>query len=338
MVLVVSVGVSDLSDGKNSDKKYSLLLTDTVKVGKEASTVLTEGCTKAKDIVMDLDDGEDESEPEEVRPKANGSSKPTPNGKGKEKSPVKTRTGAVVGRGVMPKKTRGAQREQVEQTSEEKIRPNQERLHAERQAAGLKKWAEGGKGKDAAEDKAVKRYESYRREEQLPRAVEDRRLYVDEQRQTVLLPIGGYAVPFHISTIKNVTKTEEGDSVILRINFQSPGQIAGKKEDMPFQDSDAHFIRSASFRSDDTRHMLKIMESITALKKAATKREAEKKELADVVEQEKLIELKGKSWPWSPMLNVRRSRTTHAQTCLSPSNRRQKDGWKPRNPPKWCPL
>lgn len=49
---------------------------------------------------------------------------------------------------------------------------------------------------------------------------------------TVILPIYGFATPFHISTIKNVTKTEEADNVVLRINFQSPGQIAGKKEDM----------------------------------------------------------------------------------------------------------
>jgi nucleosome binding factor SPN SPT16 subunit len=47
-----------------------------------------------------------------------------------------------------------------------------------------------------------------------------------------LIPIYGSIVPFHISTIKNVTKTEEGDKIVLRINFQSPGQIAGKKEDM----------------------------------------------------------------------------------------------------------
>ena len=97
----------------------------------------------------------------------------------------------------------------------------------------------------------IKRYESYRREEQLPRGVEERRVgrymkffyvlgtdsidfkvYVDEQRQSVILPVYGYAVPFHISTIKNVTKTEEADHIVLRINFQSPGQIAGKKEDM----------------------------------------------------------------------------------------------------------
>ncbi len=39
--------------------------------------------------------------------------------------------------------------------------------------------------------------------------------------------------------------------------------------------------------------MIKVFENITALKKAATKREAERKELADVVKQEKLIELRG---------------------------------------------
>jgi nucleosome binding factor SPN SPT16 subunit len=118
-------------------------------------------------------------------------------------------------------------------------------------------------------------------------------VHVDEQRSTVILPIYGYAVPFHISTIKNVTKTEEAEHIVLRINFQSPGQIAGKKEDMPFEDPDATFIRSASFRSEDQRHMLKVYDAITALKKAATKRDAERKEMADVIEQEKLIEIKG---------------------------------------------
>jgi len=39
--------------------------------------------------------------------------------------------------------------------------------------------------------------------------------------------------------------------------------------------------------------MLKVYEQITGMKKAATKRENEKKELADVVEQDRLIEMKG---------------------------------------------
>lgn len=90
-----------------------------------------------------------------------------------------------------------------------------------------------------------------------------------------------------------MTKVEESEHIALRINFQSPGQIAGKKEDMPFEDPDATFIRSMTFRSKDHRHMLKVYDAISGLKKAATKREAERKEMADVIEQEKLIEIKG---------------------------------------------
>jgi nucleosome binding factor SPN SPT16 subunit len=41
----------------------------------------------------------------------------------------------------------------------------------------------------------------------------------------------GFAVPFHINTIKNVSKNDEGDYTYLRINFQTPGQLAGKKDD-----------------------------------------------------------------------------------------------------------
>ncbi|OWZ71873.1 FACT complex subunit SPT16 [Cryptococcus neoformans] len=282
MVLVLTIGVTDLPDSKNKGKTYSLLLSDTVKVGQNGAAVLTEGCTRLSDVVMDME----EEEEEDVKPQID--KKPKINN-----SPKKPRSSTVGGR-VLNAKTRGANREQATQTTAEKIKTNQQRLHAQLNADGVKRWEGDAGGKNGAQQKVVKRYESYRREEQLPRAVEDRRIYVDEQRQSVVLPINGYAVPYHISTIKNVTKTEESNHMVLRINFQSPGQIAGKKEDMPFEDPDANFIRSVSFRSQDLRHMLKVYEAITALKKAAVKRETERKELADVIEQEKLIEVKGR--------------------------------------------
>ena len=43
--------------------------------------------------------------------------------------------------------------------------------------------------------------------------------------------MNGFAVPFHINTIKNASKNDEGNMTYLRINFQTPGQLAGKKED-----------------------------------------------------------------------------------------------------------
>ncbi|KAK4688063.1 FACT complex subunit SPT16, partial [Tremellales sp. Uapishka_1] len=286
MILTVIFGLADLPDPTDKKKTYSLLLSDTVKVGQEGAAILTDGCTKTSDVVMDMEESEPAApakKEKEAKSKSNG------------KSPVKTRTAPVGGK-VLAAKTRGAQGgKQAENTTAERIKAHQAELHAQRKAEGLKKWEGGNGGDDDSRRKVIKKYESYKREEQLPKYVEERRIYVDEARQTVVVPVYGYATPFHISTIKNVTKNEEADYVVLRINFQTPGQIAGKKEDMPFEDPDATFLRSATFRSRDHRHMLKIYETITAAKKAAVKRESERKEMADVIEQEKLIEMKGRS-------------------------------------------
>lgn len=73
----------------------------------------------------------------------------------------------------------------------------------------------------------------------------------------------------------------------MRVNVADPSQ--------PFEDPNATFIRSATFRSTDHAHMQKVSEQITNLRKAQNKRENDRKELADVVEQEKLIEIKGTS-------------------------------------------
>lgn len=56
-------------------------------------------------------------------------------------------------------------------------------------------------------------------------------IVVDARAHTVILPIYGMAVPFHISTLKNVSKSDEGDYVMLRLNFITPGQAGAKKDD-----------------------------------------------------------------------------------------------------------
>jgi nucleosome binding factor SPN SPT16 subunit len=42
------------------------------------------------------------------------------------------------------------------------------------------------------------------------------------------------AVPFHISTLKNASKSDEGEFVYLRLNFLTPGQTSGKKDTVIF--------------------------------------------------------------------------------------------------------
>src|SRR5690606_13670927 len=74
---------------------------------------------------------------------------------------------------------------------------------------------------------------SYLNEDQLPKEDKTRncQIYLDKHRNTVLLPVYGLVVPFHLSTVKTVTKTDEGEYVTLRFNFVSPGQVGVRKED-----------------------------------------------------------------------------------------------------------
>lgn len=65
---------------------------------------------------------------------------------------------------------------------------------------------------------------------------------------------------------------------------------------MPFDDPDATFVRSMSYRSSDSSRFTELFREITELRKSATKREAEEKELADVVEQDKLILTKSRAY------------------------------------------
>ena len=62
----------------------------------------------------------------------------------------------------------------------------------------------------------------------------------------------------------------------------------------PFEDPDATFIRSVTYRSSDQHRFDSISKQITDLKKEVNKREQQKKEMADVIEQDVLVEIKGR--------------------------------------------
>ena len=64
----------------------------------------------------------------------------------------------------------------------------------------------------------------------------------DRKYETVILPLFGMAVPFHISMIKNISQTVEGPYTYLRINFFHPGSSIGKS-DFIFPNPDAIFVK-----------------------------------------------------------------------------------------------
>ncbi|KAF7338622.1 FACT complex subunit SPT16 [Mycena venus] len=277
MTVNLGLGFTDLVDSTGS--KYALQLVDTIKVESDKSVLLTDGARSIKDTMFFLTPEDAEEKPKKkppVMPHKNGS------------PPKKTVAGKV-----LRNQTRRTQ-DEVHQTAAAKLAEHQRELHDKLQSAGLDKYSDEGEGKESKEGKGWKKFQSYKGEGGLPGEVEKLRIHVDRKAQTVILPIHGFAVPFHINTIKNASKNDEAEYTYLRINFQTPGQLAGKKEDTPFEDPDATFIRSVVFRSLDNHRFDNICKQITDLKKEANKREQQKKEMADVVEQDNLVELKSR--------------------------------------------
>lgn len=271
MTLNISIGFHELEQPKGKDKrstKYSLLLVDTIRVRKDTIECLTDTPKSKVDVSYFFND-EEESKPKQ-----------------KAARPVDSSV-------VLPKKTRGVARP-VNETDEQKRKEHQKLLAAKLQEDGLARYPEGGQNGDAAAPMPAKKFEAYRRANQLPSSINSLKIVVDQRNQSVIVPIYGRPVPLHINTIKNVSKNDEGEFVYLRINLLTPGQVTGKKDDHPFQDETANFIRSLTFRSSDVDRMSDITKEIQEMKKNASKKEAERRELADVVEQDSLMEVKSK--------------------------------------------
>lgn len=54
---------------------------------------------------------------------------------------------------------------------------------------------------------------------------------IDRRNSTIIVPISGLAIPFHITALKNISKTDEGEFATIRMNLVAPGQAGSKKED-----------------------------------------------------------------------------------------------------------
>lgn len=283
MTFCITTGFSDIENPKPQDKKsklYSLLISDTVRIqskdAKERSAVFTKAPSDLGSTSFFFKD--DEEDPPEPKSK----SKKDPN------------VGAVAKSNITKTKLRGERTKQTDEGAEARRREHQKELAQKKQQEGLERYSEATGNQNGVTQKKFKRFESYKRDNQFPSRVKDLVVVVDVKTSTIVLPVMGRPVPFHINTIKNASKSDEGDFSYLRINFLSPGQGVGRKDDQPFEDPTAHFVRSLTFRSKDAARMQDIAQQVTELRKGATRREQEKKDLEDVVEQDKLIEIRSK--------------------------------------------
>ncbi|OAA69513.1 transcription elongation complex subunit [Cordyceps fumosorosea ARSEF 2679] len=279
MTLIITTGFQDIDNPQPQDKSsktYSLVLSDTVRVKSAEPIVFTaEAPTSADANSFFFKDDEEEQ--------------PTP-----KKEKRDSRVGAVATKNITSTRLRSERSTQVDEDNEAKRRVHQKELAAKKQKEGLARFSEAKSDNNGTEVKKFKRFDSYKRDDQFPPRVKNMEIVVDSKNATVVLPLLGRPVPFHINTIKNASKSDENDFSFLRINFLSPGQGVGRKDDQPFEDANAHFVRSLTFRSTDGDRYSEIATQISNMKRDAVKKEQEKKDMEDVVEQDKLTEIRNR--------------------------------------------
>ncbi|KAL2020929.1 hypothetical protein VTK56DRAFT_7816 [Thermocarpiscus australiensis] len=279
MTLCITTGFSDILNPEPQDKSskvYSLVLTDTIRVTPGEPVVFTGEAPSDADSTSFFFKDEEETQP-------------TP-----KKEKKDSRVGAVATKNITSTRLRSERNTAPDEDAEKRRREHQKELAAKKQKEGLAKYAESTAGKNGVEVKKFKRFESYKRDNQFPSKVRDLGIVIDQKNSTIVLPVMGRPVPFHINTIKNASKSDEGEWSFLRINFLSPGQGVGRKDELPFEDASAHFVRSLTFRSTDGDRYAEIANQISNLKREAVKKEQEKKDMEDVVEQDKLIEIRNR--------------------------------------------
>ncbi|KAH7026013.1 FACT complex protein [Microdochium trichocladiopsis] len=279
MTLSITTGFTDVENPSPQDKLskvYSLVITDTIRVTSSEPVVFTGDAPSDMDSTSFFFKDDEEMQP-------------TPK---KEKKDA--RVGAVATKNITNTRLRSERTTQVDEDAEKRRREHQKELAAKKQKEGLDRFAESTSGQNGAEVKKFKKFESYKRDNQFPSKVRNLEIVVDQKNGTIILPVMGRPVPFHIHTIKNASKNDEGEWSYLRINFLSPGQGVGKRDDQPFEDASAQFVRSLTFRSLDGDRYEEIATQIANMKKEASKKEQEKKDMEDVVEQEKLVEIRNR--------------------------------------------
>ncbi|KAK9903552.1 hypothetical protein WJX75_008667 [Coccomyxa subellipsoidea] len=275
MIFNVSIGVSGLerSDpGEGQASQYALLVADTYFVpaeeGKPAECLTSLAPRTWADVAYYFKENEEEEEEKQAAPKA-----------------PRDKDVFAGNKNLRSEDNKFRERDQDRRKQKE----NQEDLlrNANENTLRALKASEAGSG-GANIGRKASALESYRTIEEIP-STRELAIQVDQKNESLLVPIYGLMVPFHILTVKNVSNNQDGDHAYIRLNFNfGPTFEPGVKFPQ------AIFLKELSYRTSDTRHATKVVQEIKVLRSSVSQREKERAERATLVQQERLIKAKGR--------------------------------------------
>lgn len=183
-------------------------------------------------------------------------------------------------------------------TNEDKRKEHQKELGKRLNEAARERLADQTGQKDIK--KIKKSNISYKSFEKFPKEaeVDNLQIYVDRRHDSVILPIFGVPVPFHISVIKNTSQSVEGDYTYLRVNFMHPGSQIGR-EQLQFPNPLSTYVKELTYRSSNLKehgepsapssNLNTAYRLIKEMQKKYRTQEAEEREKEGAVKQDKLI-------------------------------------------------
>jgi len=279
MVFNLGMGFSNLTRSKATDPKkktYALFLADTVVVQLRGEPlVLTDTGEKKESASKKYSDVSYYLEDEEEKD---------------EKVKNSTKESVILGRDAkrttkVTSAMNEAERAEAQDKASAKLREEQEkRLRAQANA----------------KSKSVQKVEdicAYSRPTDYPDAIPRKSaIQVDTRNEVIFVPINSIPVPFHISLIKNVSKSggeEAGSWTFLRIIFNTPSSVTMAKDmsvsQQIIKNQDQTFISEVSFKSKNKSGIEQNFRLINELRKRIRTREVEKANRAAVPVQEALI-------------------------------------------------
>jgi nucleosome binding factor SPN SPT16 subunit len=202
----------------------------------------------------------------------------------------------------------------VEAASMQRVQRQQE-LMQKKIAEALRKLKNGGRsqGDESQETAVAVDLKTYSSPEDYPRDTLPTQVKVDLDKEALILPINGQPVPFHISTIKNITRPEEGQATEMRVNFYIPGSASNKDVPKNMQQlvvkyGDRYvFVKEMTFKAQNSKNLSQVYQQFQELRKRVKQREQRAEQEKDLVVQQKLVKIKDQRIPRLQDLSMRPS-------------------------------
>eukprot|EP00455_Lapot_gusevi_P020974 TRINITY_DN2209_c0_g1_i1.p1 TRINITY_DN2209_c0_g1~~TRINITY_DN2209_c0_g1_i1.p1 ORF type:complete len:1057 (-),score=311.91 TRINITY_DN2209_c0_g1_i1:101-3271(-) len=292
MVFNLVIGFSDLTRDDTDDpraKTYAVLLADTVLVTDDEPEILTHSSRKFSEVSYKISDGDGDAEEKE-----DGDVKEEKEEKLESKS-SRDEYFDMSEIGVA-RRTRNQVNQKRSATENDAIlqkrREHQNELLRKKNDELLRKLQHGeldNKSDGAGQQREAQDIMSYTSAARMPREAKRNQIFVDTEAESVLFPIHGRLVPFHIQTIKSVSKSEEGNYTYLRVNLETPSIVNGKPNFIStLATPNSMFIRELSYRALDPRNLNTALRLIKELKRRVMTRNKEHEEKANLADQDSL--------------------------------------------------